>query len=142
LRTFFRKCRRITHIVLPMLCIAQGHPPASASAQQARTTTPPRDIVEDLLKDTAWVAMLPPPLDSVAPNVVSEALELNGDGVPELEVRAIGYVCTSNANCATWIYRRHGAGYERLLDAGGIEALEPQQSSPPRGDRARRIRRR
>jgi hypothetical protein len=111
-----------------MLCIALGHPPASASAQRARTTRAPREILEDLLKDTAFVEMLPPPIDSVAPNVVAEPLDLNGDGVPELEVLARGYICRSPANCPTWIYRRHGAGYERLLDAGGIAELEPQQT--------------
>lgn len=110
------------------MCIVLGRFPAYASAQRARTTTAPREIVDDLLKDTAWVEMLSPPIDSVAPNVITEPLDLDGDGVPELEVRAVGYICTSNANCPIWIYRGHGAGYERLLDAHNIAVLEPQQT--------------
>jgi hypothetical protein len=111
-----------------MLCIALGHPPASASAQRARTTRAPRQIVEDLLKDTTWIEMPAPPIDSVAPDLVAEPLDLNGDGVPELEVRAIGHLCHSNANCSVWIYRRAGARYERLLDAGNVLELEPQKT--------------
>ena len=128
LRTFFQKCRRITHIVLPMLCIALGCPPASASAQRAKTTRAPREIVKDLLKDTTWIETPAPPVDSVAADVVAEPLDLNGDGAPELEVMAIGHLCHSNANCPIWIYRRAGAGYERLLDAGNIALLEAQQT--------------
>lgn len=128
LRIFLWKCRRITPIVLSLLCIALGCPPISASAQRTRTTRAPRQIVEELLKDTMWIDMPAPPIDSVAPDVIAEPLDLNGDGVPELEVLAIDHLCHSNANCPVWIYRRHGAGYERLLDAGNIVGLEPKKT--------------
>ena len=125
MRTFFRKCRPLAQIALPILYIALGHQPPPASAQATRTTRAPREIVEDLLKDTTWLER---PIDSVPSNVIAEKLYLTRDGAPALEVLAIGYICASNANCPVWIYRRHGAGYERLLDAGNIVLLEPQKN--------------
>ena len=118
---------RITHIVLPV-CIALAHLSAPAFAQRARATRAPRAIVEDLLKDTTWIDTPAPPIDSVSPDVVAYALDLNRDGLPELEVHAIDHLCHSPSNCPVWIYRRAGAGYERLLDAGNIGRLEAQQS--------------
>ena len=115
-------------VVLPMMCIALVQAPASASAQRARTTRAPPQIVEELLKDTMWIDMPAPPIDSVAPDMVAEPLDLNGDGVPELEILAINHLCHSPSNCPVWIYRRQGAGYERLLDAGNIVLLAPQKT--------------
>jgi len=108
--------------------MALGQLPISAAAQRARTTRAPREIVQDLLKDTMWIDTPAPPIDSVAPDVIAEPLDLNGDGVPELEVLAVDHLCHSPSNCPVWIYRRAGARYERLLDAGNIAMLKAQQS--------------
>lgn len=125
----FRKSRRITHALLPVLCIALGHRPAAAFAQRGKTTPAPREIVEDLLRDTMWIEMPAPPIDSVAPDVVAAPLDLNGDGVPELEVHAINHLCHSNANCPTWIYGRVGSRYQRLLNPWNIAWLEIKKTS-------------
>lgn len=124
----FWKCRHITPILLAILSVALGYPPASVFAQRARTMRAPREIVADLLKDTMWIDTPPPPIDSAAPDVLAEPLDLNGDGVPELEVLAVDHLCHSPSNCPVWIYRRAGAGYERLLDAGNIGWLKAQKT--------------
>lgn len=67
------------------------------------------------------------PAARIAANLVAEPLDLDGNGTPELEVRGINAVCQIN-NCVTWIYRRAGSSYQRLLTAGSIEDVEPQST--------------
>ena len=77
-----------------------------------------------------WIDMPAPPIDSVAPDIVAAPLDLNGDGVPELEVHAINHLCHSNANCPTWIYGRVGGRDQRLLNPWNIAWLEEASHHP------------
>jgi hypothetical protein len=102
--------------------------PACSHAQARRSTAVPRPILEQLLDDTAFTDWVFAPRDSIAANLIAERLDLNGDGRPELKIRGINSVCQIN-NCVAWIYRQTGSGYERLLDAGIIQQLEPQATT-------------
>ena len=115
----------ITRAVVSAICIALTILPASAFAQTRRRVAVPRQIVEQLIRDTALAQLVQLRKDGSAANLVAEPLDLNGDGIPELEVHGINSICGAN-NCVTWIYRRTASGYERLLAAGSIQTVELQ----------------
>ena len=101
--------------------------PVSAFAQThaRRNDAVPPQIREHIRQDTTWQPMDEAILDSLNIRLVADRVDLNHDGVPELVVRGQGgYICGASW-CPYWIYRRTSTGYERLLDAGNIEVLEP-----------------
>jgi len=100
--------------------------PASAFAQThpRRNDAVPAQILEQLRQDTTWEPRVESLYDSLPIFLVAERVDLNHDGVPELVVRGMERLCGA-AWCPFWIYRRTPAGYERLLDAGNIQSLEP-----------------
>jgi hypothetical protein len=101
--------------------------PASVRAQRHRAAAVPQQIIEQIMRDTASFELMPRRLDSLAANLVAKPMDLNADGIPELEIHGINSICGAN-NCATWIYRRTGSGYERLLEAGSIQDLEVESA--------------
>jgi hypothetical protein len=115
----------ITRVVVSAICITLTLQPASALAQERRPLVVPRQIVEQLIKDTALAAFVQRRADGTAANLIAEPVDLNRDGIRAFEVHGIGSICGAN-NCVTWIYRRTGSGYERLLAAGSIQTVEPQ----------------
>lgn len=102
--------------------------PLMASAQQRPRVPVPRQIVEHILADSSLFEMMPRSYDSLLANLVAEALDLDGDGTPELEVRGIKSLCGAN-NCSAWIYRRVTKDYQRLLEAGSIQQIEIQPTT-------------
>lgn len=102
--------------------------PAALLAQ-----TSPRDgsavpllVLAHIRLDTTLGELIAEHRDSLAAYLVAEPLDLNGDGVPELVIRGKGAICGA-INCIAWVYGRTVTGYARLLDAGSIQHLEPQQ---------------
>jgi len=105
--------------------------PVSAFAQThaRRNDAVPPQIREHIRQDTTWQPMDEAILDSLNIRLVADRVDLNHDGVPELVVRGQGgYICGASW-CPYWIYRRTSTGYERLLDAGNIQRLEPQATA-------------
>jgi hypothetical protein len=108
-------------------CLAQALQPTPVSGQRRQSVRVPHQIVEDILKDTLLDELLPNRAGSLAANLVAVPVDLNGDAVPELEIRALNFICGPN-NCPTWIYRRTASGYERLLDANSVQTLQPKST--------------
>jgi hypothetical protein len=109
----------------PTAFIALALLPMAASAQAPRSIAVPRQIVEQIIADSAFLEAMPRNQRTLAATLRTEALDLDGDGTPELQVHGIKSMCGPN-NCPTWIYRRASSGYERLLNAGAIQELEIQ----------------
>jgi hypothetical protein len=97
--------------------------PLGASAQAGRRVAVPREIVAQLIRDTAAYEMMPTDADTLAANLGAEALDLGGAGPPALFVHGMLAFCGAQ-NCPAWIYRRTSAGYERLLAAYTVQAVE------------------
>jgi hypothetical protein len=114
-----------TCVVVSAICFTLTLQPAFALAQERQNLVVPRQIVEQLIKDTVLAQFVQRRGDGTAVNLIAEPVDLNRDGIPELEVHGIGSICGIN-NCVTWIYRRMGRRYERLLAAGGIQTVELQ----------------
>jgi hypothetical protein len=102
--------------------VALGLLPARVGAQERKRIAVPAEVIQQIFSDSTEY-MIPRDRDSLAANLVAEAMDLNGDGIPELYVHGMHSVCGAS-NCLAWIYRRTGPGYERLLDAGGIQDVE------------------
>jgi len=85
----------------------------------------PPQILEEIRKDTTWQPMDEAIRDSLAFRLVADRVDLNRDGVPELVIRGQGGFICGAYWCPYWIYRRPSNGYERVLDAGNIQLLEP-----------------
>ena len=101
--------------------------PVSAFAQTRvrRNDAVPPQIREHIRQDTTWQPMNDAIRDSLAVRLVADRVDLDRDGVPELVVRGQGSFICGPYWCPYWIYRRSSTGYERLLDAGNIQRLEP-----------------
>jgi hypothetical protein len=104
--------------------------PASAFAQAhaRRNDAVPPQLLVLIRQDTTWEPRLDRFRDSLATMLFAERVDLNHDGVPELVVHGQGRICGPYW-CPYWIYRRTSAGYERLLDAGNVQRLEPQATA-------------
>jgi hypothetical protein len=105
--------------VLPkIICIALLFSAVSSFAQERRKVDVPREIAEQLMsndedikemvKDKNYTA------DKLAGELSAETIDLNDDGKSELIVQGL---CAPVGNCATWIYRKTGSGYQKLLEA-------------------------
>jgi hypothetical protein len=117
----------IARLVVAVLSIALTFLPASAFAQARRGVAVPRQIVEQLVRERAPLELVELWKDSLPTSLAAEPLDLDGDGIPELEVHGINAICGAN-NCVTWIYRQTASGFERLLAAGTISTVEPQRT--------------
>ncbi len=100
--------------------------PSSAFAQShaRQSNAVPRQILEEIRKDTTWQPRVERFRDSLPYLLIAEPVDLNGDGVPELVIRGQGRICGAN-NCEVWIYGRTSTGYERLLGDEIIQTVEP-----------------
>ena len=67
--------------------------PMGASAQARRTTVVPRQIVEQIIADSASWETTPRSQNTLAANLRAESLDLDGDGKPELEVHGVNSFC-------------------------------------------------
>jgi hypothetical protein len=85
----------------------------------------PPQILEQIRRDTTWQPRVESLSDSLPFFLIAKRVDLNHDGVPEFVVQGIDRLCGASW-CPFWIYRRISIGYERLLDAGNIQRLEPQ----------------
>jgi hypothetical protein len=98
-----------------------------AVAQKDRTVDVPKEIVQQLVKDEELKEFIQLKPDGGAENLVAKPIDLDPDGIPELQVHEIGSICGA-ANCVTWIHRKAGACYQLLLDAGTIQDIQPQKT--------------
>lgn len=92
-------------------------------AQVRRTMPVPPKILDQILADTARYEELPSDRDSLAANLVAHPIEVGAKGIAAVEVDGMNRLCGAN-NCDKWIFRRTTAGYERILNAGGVQTIE------------------
>lgn len=105
-------------LLLPVSAFAQAH--------ARRNHDVPPQILEHIRRDTTWRPIeLDEARDSLAFFLIAERVYLNHDGSPELVIHGQDRLCGAYW-CPYWIYRRTSTGYERLLDAGNIQRLEPR----------------
>jgi hypothetical protein len=121
--------QRILSMCAVVMALAlMAHP---CSAQSRRPVKVPEEIVRDLLKDEHFRYTLEQKheytAEGLAKYLVAEAVDLNGDGTPELIVHGINDVCGPYW-CAHWVYCKTKAGYRALFDAGDVQAVEPQKA--------------
>ena len=56
-----------------------------------------------------------------------KVVDLNGDGVPEIIVQAVGDdVCSPTGNCPFWLFQRTASGYRLILKRGAIQSFTIQ----------------
>jgi hypothetical protein len=102
---------------------------AFAQAHARRSVAVPPQILEHIRQDTnTWQPIVESVNDGLPFFLVAERVDLNHDGVPEVVVHGQGSICGAYW-CPYWIYRRTSTGYERLLDAGNIQVLEPRATT-------------
>jgi len=120
----FSLLARVARLIVGILLMQL---PASASAQAhvAPSVAVPPQILERIRQDTTWQPMDEAIRDSLTVRLVADRVDLDHDGVPVLVVRGQGGFICGAYWCPYWIYRRTSTGYERLLDAGNIQRLEP-----------------
>jgi hypothetical protein len=113
-------------VAVSIIGISLALSPASAFAQARphRSDAVPRQILEQIRRDTAWRPRVERFRDSLAHLLIAEPVDLDRDGIPELVIRGQGRIC-GTSNCETWIYRRTSTGYERLWGDDIIQRIEP-----------------
>ena len=93
-----------------------------------RTIEVPKEIVLQLSHDEDLKECFEERNGGAAKNLRAEFIELNHDSTAELQVHGIGScICGAN-NCANWVYRKTGDGYQLILDAGSINHIEVKKT--------------
>src|SRR5437879_403808 len=92
----------------------------AVDAQHRRKVDVPVEITKQLLQED-WIKELLETkhqytVAGLSRYLKAELLDLNNDGKPEILVHGIDDICGAN-NCANWIYRKTGKGYQLILDA-------------------------
>jgi len=114
-------------LVAFVVCVLASPDANRAEAQSRKKVEVPVEITKQLLQED-WIKellqrKLQYNLAGLSKYLVAESLDLNGDGKPEILIHGIGDICGAN-NCANWIYRKTGKGYELILDADAINNVE------------------
>lgn len=57
-----------------------------------------------------------------------KAIDLNGDGVPEIIAQTVGVGnwCSPTGNCAFWVFQKAASGYKVILDKGAVQSFTVQ----------------
>ena len=99
----------------------------SAKAAFAQSVAPPRDLIDQVLKDLVPKGLSGPLTKGLAESVVTRAIDLDGDGRPEwLIVVEHSALCgASGKYCPLAVYANGRSGFRRLFPASLDDAPTP-----------------
>jgi hypothetical protein len=104
----------------------QGGKPSGGQVE--RTINVPKELVRIITKDEGLGDSIKLRSDGTADNLTAVAIDLNGDGIPELIVSSRYSLCSPTGNCMHWIYQKTGTGYRLLLRVGSAQFVDTEKT--------------
>lgn len=106
------------------------HPRPRTPPDQPRRVSVTQQLVEQMMRDNAVDRECVELANGRLGDLFSaSAIDLNRDGIPELNLIGTGCACRGMRRCMWWIYRRTADGYEQLLEGVPAEDISPLRTS-------------